>query len=107
MGARMSYDLSDGLGALRLRFANLKDCGGAHLLGDHEISEMVGALQAMRELALSLEHEVSRHRWNAEAQNDRLRYAARLGSALAQPNSNVRLFPVVARPIPKDARHEH
>lgn len=107
MGARMSYDLSDGLGALRSRFANFKDCGGAHLLADHEISEMVGSLQAMRDLALALEHELSRHRWNAEAQNDRLRNAARLGSALAQPNSNVRLFPVVARPLPKGARNEH
>ena len=105
MGARMSYDLSDGLQALRQRFRRLEECGGDRLLGEHEIAEMVAGLEALHALALGLEHQLSRKLWNAEAKKDRLRNAALMSSAITAPGSNVMLFPVVPRQNAGAGRH--
>lgn len=98
----MSYELSDGLARLRQQFERLQDCGGTRLIGEQEITGMVAQLRAIHALAQRLENEVSASRWNSAARRDRTRNLAADIVSASRPGSNVRIFPVIARPIPED-----
>ena len=95
----MSYELSD---ALRDLGADLRqfEQGGLTLDGD-TVRDLTARLKHWRALAQELEWEISAHRWNALAVQDRAQLGqdvAALEAAIAAPGSNVSLFPVIPRP---------
>lgn len=100
--ATFSLDLSDGLHELRgqlLSFA-ANDRG---LLPHHAAT--LAACCALLELrARELECEVSKFRWNELAQRDAARHQMHsLLDVATRPGSNVKLFPVIRRPVPPSA----
>lgn len=94
--AKMSLALSDGLNDLRKQFDAYT----------HEPLVLAPsdarALQVICDLlyaeARALENEVSAKRWNAAAQVED-QYCARVLAALEEPDTNVRLFPIIPRPF--------
>ncbi len=87
------YEASDRLFAMG---AKLADFEGSGLTGTG-IRNMRRELRAIAALAKSLEHEVSRLRWNEQARGDK-RQVDKILAAVKAPDSNVTLFPVVPRP---------
>jgi hypothetical protein len=102
MAKTMSLALSDGLFELR---RNLKDAfpSGGIVLDDDQAETLVRLLKELGVMARQLENEVSRHRWNAMAKEDRAAEEQRLTEAvlaeIARPDTNLQLFPIVPRPF--------
>lgn len=83
------YELSDGLFELRRM---LDDYGHeARMLDPADARAFAACLKEFGAMALKLEHEVSRHRWNSAARADRAMEEAVAQEAL-RPNTNLRLF---------------
>lgn len=98
---KMSLELSAGLFEAR-RIVN--DYAEGRLeLTPAVMKSFEGILMDFGMLARKLENEVSRHRWNEAARQDRVR-AAVVVEELSRPDTNVTLFPVVSRPIATEAR---
>ena len=96
----MSYELSDALRALASDMRQF-EAGGLTLDGD-TVRGLTARLKHWRQLAQELEWEISAHRWNALAVQDRARLGqdvAVLEAAITAPGSNVTLFPVIPRPF--------
>ncbi len=90
------YDLSDGLSKLSRDFDEFTHGG---LVIDGETAHQLALkLKDFRDLALQMEFEVSRHRWN-EPELKRQIEVARIAAEAKRPGSNVRLFPMIDRVI--------
>lgn len=97
--ARMSHELSDGLRDLARDMAVFSP--GGLVLDTENLNRLVAMVRKYRNLALSLENEVSASRWNNRG---RLQVAgfddpAAVIAAVETPGSNVRLFPMLSRPF--------
>ncbi len=94
---KLSLDLSDDLGRLADNLDGLTRDG---LSLDREATAILAAtLRSLYRAARALETEVSRHRWNEAARLERADIG-RILDAATRPGSNVKLFPVIHRPIP-------
>jgi hypothetical protein len=89
------YALSDGLKALRSRFAG--HC--ALEMNGRGVAMIVEEIEMLRERALQLEHEISRRRWNDQARLEQEETEAVL-EAFHRPGSNIVLFPAIDRSNP-------
>ena len=96
---KMNFNLSDGLFQLRRALMDKFPSGGMQL-DDAQTDELVAFLKELGVMAQRMENEISRHRWNEPALREQI---AELEAELARPNTNVRLFPVVSRPLPGGA----
>lgn len=89
----MNYDLSEGLMTLRRWLAEFEQTGVT--LSGADVRELRKQLSPLTTTARRLEHEVSRHRWNALAQADSRALAEQEQAVLAEasrPGGNVRLL---------------
>lgn len=89
--------LSDDLSALLRSFNDYRH-GGMSLDSD-AVEALCTHLEQMGREARLLENAVSRHLWNQAAARDEAKQTERVLAALAKPNSNVALFPVIPRPV--------
>jgi len=97
-----SLELSDGLHELRRHLMNFMheprifDPDDARVL-----AECCGLLELR---ARELECEVSKFRWNEQARRENARHLTHsLLDEATRPGSNVKLFPIVRRPVPPSA----
>lgn len=95
--ARLSLELSDGLAELRGLLSDYVH--EPRILDPEDARTLMDVCAVLRNRARKLENEVSRSRWNREARHERLAEAETVLAAVAAPESNVRLFPVVPRPF--------
>lgn len=95
--ARLSLELSDGLAELRDLLSDYTH--EPLVLQPDDARTLMEVCAVLRDRARKLENEVSRGRWNREARRERLAEADAILAAVAAPESNVRLFPVIPRPF--------
>lgn len=94
--AKMSLDLSDDLARLADNFDQFAH--GGLVMDGETVLGIVATLRSLHAAARKLENEVSVRRWNEAALNDR-RVSDRVLAALQEPDTNIRLFPVIPRPF--------
>lgn len=95
--AAFSLELSDGLRELREQltiFAAAPEGAPAP-----QVAILASCVALLESRARTLECEVSRHRWNNAARVERAREMGRILTEATRPGSNVKLFPVIHRPI--------
>lgn len=95
----MSGAASDALKTLKGRFAR----HSAISMNAAGVTYIVEEIEKIRALVADLEDDNARLRWNAAAKHDRDRTDAILDAAM-RPGSNVKLFPVAARPVFTDPK---
>ncbi|MGO4558292.1 hypothetical protein [Mesorhizobium sp. 2RAF21] len=91
------YELSDQLFQLRRDFLP-HEIGGVFLSAER-VRQLTDGLMNLGQAALKEAHEISRHRWNLQAQAERDLDGERIAELASQPGTNVRLFPIVPRPF--------
>lgn len=97
--AKLSLELSDSLGRLADDFDQFVH--GGLVLDGQSVLGIVSRLRELRRLAREMETDLSKLRWNEKARRDNARAATHdLLSLATTPGSNVKLFPVICRPIP-------
>lgn len=92
----MNLEVSVALLQLRRGYAEFQH--GGHVMTSEEVTGLVALLRELGAMARRLENENSRHRWNEAARRERGQAQAVM-DAIASPNSNVALFPIVPRPF--------
>lgn len=90
------YELSDCLFKLRRAIMSNEATGVA--LTPEQVQLLSQLLFSFGQSALKQAHEISRHRWNAAAREDRDREDRVLQEA-ARPGTNIALFPPIQRPF--------
>lgn len=88
------YDLSDQLFQLRRDFLP-HEVGGV-FLSDVRVRQLTAGLQALGQEALLNAHEISRHRWNEAARQDR-DVEDRIVEEAMRPGTNLRLLSHLSR----------
>lgn len=89
----MSFDLSDGLLALRRWLAEFEGTGVT--LSGEDVRELRRQLSPLTTMARNMEHEISRHRWNERAKADLRKLADQEQVVIAEaarPGTNLRLL---------------
>lgn len=103
----MSYDLSDGLTALRRWLADYEGTGVT--LSGEDVRELRRQLSPLTTMARKMEHEVSRHRWNELAKADLRKLAEQeevVVAEAARPGTNLRLLSRTGVPFTDGNRPE-
>ncbi len=95
--AKMSLELSDGLQQLKRELAEYDH--EPRILDPQDARVLIECVELLHQRARDLENEVSAKRWNEEARRDRILEMDRILSEIQRPGTNVRLFPVVERPL--------
>lgn len=93
---KMSLDLSDDLAQLAANFDQFAH--GGLVMDGETVLGIAATLRRLHRAARRLENEVSAKRWNEAARLDQ-RESDRVLAALEEPDTNVRLFPVIPRPF--------
>lgn len=102
MAATFSLELSDDLHELRGLL--LDYCHEPRILDPQDARVMVECCKQLELRARELENEVSKFRWNEQARRDNARHLTHeLLDVATRPGSNVKLFPVIRRPVPPSA----
>jgi hypothetical protein len=70
---------------------------GQRIAGERDVRILQKLARRLGSEALEMEHEISRHRWNEEARRER--ETEIVLDQIRDPDSNIRLFPVVPRPF--------
>lgn len=97
--AKLSPQLSDDLGRLADDFDQFVH--GGLVLDGQTVLGIVSRLRELGRVARELETDLSRHHWNEKARRDNARATTHdLLSLATTPGSNVKLFPVIRRPLP-------
>ncbi|QDY99085.1 hypothetical protein FQ775_01135 [Nitratireductor mangrovi] len=102
----MSYELSDSLRELASDLSEF--ASGGVVLDGPNVEKLMQRIRHFGDLALALEHRVSRNIWNglaATEREERERETAAILAAVAEPGSNVTLLPGLERPF-SDGRPE-
>lgn len=98
--SKFSLQLSDGIHELRDSLAIL--AGKQKPITVAEATALDQTCVILEHLARELECEVSRHRWNELARKERqAAETVQLLEETKRAGSNVKLFPVIRRPIPR------
>lgn len=97
-GIENPYEASDRLFTVLTKFADFEQSGLT--ITSDGVRALRTELREIEALSKAQAHEISRHRWNAQARADTRRLDEVYAIAQA-PNSNVAILPVVPRPQPR------
>jgi len=98
----MSEYVSDHLKEVSRRLKEHRH-GGLVLTGDG-LESFINRMDQIQEMARDLENALSKSEWNKRATLEKITQAKRLAQVLAAvqiPESNVMLFPIAPRPVPR------
>lgn len=97
-----SLELSDGLHELRGLLLDYTH--EARILDPQDARILVDCCKLLELRARDLEGEVSKFRWNEQARRENAQHLTHsLLDVATRPGSNVKLFPVIRRPVPPSA----
>lgn len=102
MASTFSLELSDGLHEMRGLLLDYTH--EPRILDPQDAAALVKCLGLLELRARELECEVSKFRWNEQARRENARHLTHeLLDIATRPDSNVKLFPVIRRPVPPSA----